>query len=259
MLLQDADGLGRSYYAMTKCLERYTHTHTPKTMLWCVWRAFCVSGLLNLKLPHISSFHSLSLTLYTSLSEGNVEETVQYLEMLADISHSHGLEHNLPDAYLCLGNIYYAKVWRHLWSMSTICIMQNWNSTCFTDIMWCEFRSTRLISILTHKYLPQVSLLMSLVLEHEGVVWLYCISNWEDLFWICFCGGVFRRGGGVRYGSVNYVLLYVIFLIDFPLSLLFWVMFIDEFFLSKTCLCLSRVTLTKPASTSCRHIILPVI
>lgn len=50
------------------------------------------------------------LHLCVCVSEGNVEETVQYLEMLADISHSHGLEHNLPDAYLCLGNIYYAKV-----------------------------------------------------------------------------------------------------------------------------------------------------
>lgn len=43
MLLQDADGLGRSYYAMTKCLERYTQ----QKQSFRVWRAFCVSGPLS--------------------------------------------------------------------------------------------------------------------------------------------------------------------------------------------------------------------
>nr|XP_046237016.1 tetratricopeptide repeat protein 29 isoform X2 [Scatophagus argus]XP_046237017.1 tetratricopeptide repeat protein 29 isoform X2 [Scatophagus argus]XP_046237018.1 tetratricopeptide repeat protein 29 isoform X2 [Scatophagus argus] len=59
--LQDADGLGKAYRAMAKCME----------------------------------------------SEGNVHETVQCLETLADISRSNGLQHTLADAYLCLGSIYY--------------------------------------------------------------------------------------------------------------------------------------------------------
>ncbi|KAM7376960.1 hypothetical protein PAMA_013645 [Pampus argenteus] len=42
-------------------------------------------------------------------SEGNIDETLQYLEKLADISRSNGLQHNLADACLCLGNIYYTS------------------------------------------------------------------------------------------------------------------------------------------------------
>ncbi|XP_070786033.1 tetratricopeptide repeat protein 29 isoform X2 [Enoplosus armatus] len=42
-------------------------------------------------------------------SEGNVHETVQCLEKLADISRINRLQHNLADAYLCLGNIYYTR------------------------------------------------------------------------------------------------------------------------------------------------------
>ena len=46
------------------------------------------------------------------VSEENVDETVDCLEKFADISRSNGLQHNLADAYLCLGNIYYRRV-RH--------------------------------------------------------------------------------------------------------------------------------------------------
>lgn len=44
------------------------------------------------------------------VSEGNIHEIVQCLEKLADISRSNGLQHNLADACLCLGNIYYIRV-----------------------------------------------------------------------------------------------------------------------------------------------------
>ncbi|XP_038588532.1 tetratricopeptide repeat protein 29-like isoform X1 [Micropterus salmoides] len=40
-------------------------------------------------------------------SEGNIDETVQCLNKLADISRNNGLQNNLVDAYLYLGNIYY--------------------------------------------------------------------------------------------------------------------------------------------------------
>ncbi|XP_074480052.1 tetratricopeptide repeat protein 29 isoform X1 [Sebastes fasciatus] len=40
-------------------------------------------------------------------SEGNINDTLQCLETLIDISRSNGLQHNLADAFLCLGNIYY--------------------------------------------------------------------------------------------------------------------------------------------------------
>ncbi len=43
-------------------------------------------------------------------SEGNIDETIQCLEKLADVSRSNGLQHNLAEAYLCLGNIYYKRV-----------------------------------------------------------------------------------------------------------------------------------------------------
>lgn len=85
-----------------------------------------ISSFYVLALFYLSLTPTLRLYLCVCVSEGNVEETVQYLEMLADISHSHGLEHNLPDAYLCLGNIYYAKVWHHLRYMVILCIMQKW-------------------------------------------------------------------------------------------------------------------------------------
>ncbi|KAK2863277.1 hypothetical protein Q5P01_002810 [Channa striata] len=39
-------------------------------------------------------------------SQGNIDETVHCLEELADISRSNGLQYNLVDARLCLGNIY---------------------------------------------------------------------------------------------------------------------------------------------------------
>ncbi|XP_049423605.1 tetratricopeptide repeat protein 29 isoform X1 [Epinephelus fuscoguttatus] len=39
-------------------------------------------------------------------SEGNIHDTLQCLEKFADISRSEGLQHNLVNAYLCLGNIY---------------------------------------------------------------------------------------------------------------------------------------------------------
>ncbi|XP_073331102.1 tetratricopeptide repeat protein 29 isoform X2 [Pagrus major] len=42
-------------------------------------------------------------------SEGNVDETVDCLERFVDISRSNGLQHNLADAYLCLGNNYYTR------------------------------------------------------------------------------------------------------------------------------------------------------
>ncbi|XP_041821670.1 tetratricopeptide repeat protein 29 [Chelmon rostratus] len=42
-------------------------------------------------------------------SEGNIHETIQCLETLADISRSNGLQHHLADAYLRLGNIYYTR------------------------------------------------------------------------------------------------------------------------------------------------------
>uniref|UniRef100_A0A8C4EAD0 Tetratricopeptide repeat protein 29 n=1 Tax=Dicentrarchus labrax TaxID=13489 RepID=A0A8C4EAD0_DICLA len=42
-------------------------------------------------------------------SEGNIHETVQCLEKLADIARSNGLQHNLAEAYMYLGNIYYMR------------------------------------------------------------------------------------------------------------------------------------------------------
>ncbi|XP_065806929.1 tetratricopeptide repeat protein 29-like [Labrus bergylta] len=42
-------------------------------------------------------------------SEENVDETVRCLEKLADISLKSGLQHNLVDAYLSLGNIYFNR------------------------------------------------------------------------------------------------------------------------------------------------------
>uniref|UniRef100_UPI0037E85A2D tetratricopeptide repeat protein 29 n=1 Tax=Semicossyphus pulcher TaxID=241346 RepID=UPI0037E85A2D len=42
-------------------------------------------------------------------SVDNILEAVQCLEKLADISRSNGLQHNLADAYMCLGNIYYKR------------------------------------------------------------------------------------------------------------------------------------------------------
>ncbi|XP_054457926.1 tetratricopeptide repeat protein 29 [Anoplopoma fimbria] len=42
-----------------------------------------------------------------SMDEGNTQDTLQCLEKLADISRSNGLQRNLVDALLSLGNIYY--------------------------------------------------------------------------------------------------------------------------------------------------------
>ncbi|KAI3376058.1 hypothetical protein L3Q82_016587, partial [Scortum barcoo] len=42
-------------------------------------------------------------------SEGNIYETIQCLETLVDISRSNGLQHNLVEGYLCLGNMYYKR------------------------------------------------------------------------------------------------------------------------------------------------------
>ncbi|XP_071369687.1 tetratricopeptide repeat protein 29 [Centroberyx affinis] len=42
-------------------------------------------------------------------SEGKVDEAVQYLEKFADVSRSNGLQHNLLDACMSLGNIYCAR------------------------------------------------------------------------------------------------------------------------------------------------------
>ncbi|KAL7375423.1 hypothetical protein ABVT39_017089 [Epinephelus coioides] len=43
-------------------------------------------------------------------SEGNIHDTLQCLEKFADISRSEGLQHNLVNAYLCLGSIYCTMV-----------------------------------------------------------------------------------------------------------------------------------------------------
>ncbi|XP_068569291.1 tetratricopeptide repeat protein 29 isoform X2 [Cebidichthys violaceus] len=43
-------------------------------------------------------------------SEGNTGDTLQCLEKMADISRSNGLQTNLVDALICLGNIYYTQV-----------------------------------------------------------------------------------------------------------------------------------------------------
>nr|XP_033465383.1 tetratricopeptide repeat protein 29 isoform X3 [Epinephelus lanceolatus] len=43
-------------------------------------------------------------------SEGNTHDTLQCLEKFADISRSEGLQHNLVNAYLCLGSIYCTMV-----------------------------------------------------------------------------------------------------------------------------------------------------
>lgn len=40
----------------------------------------------------------------------NILETVQWLQELVDISLSKGLQRNLADAYLCLGDVYYIGV-----------------------------------------------------------------------------------------------------------------------------------------------------
>ncbi|KAF1380911.1 hypothetical protein PFLUV_G00168970 [Perca fluviatilis] len=40
-------------------------------------------------------------------SEGNIQDTLECLEKLADISRCNGLQHTLVDAFLCLGNIYH--------------------------------------------------------------------------------------------------------------------------------------------------------
>ncbi|XP_056224642.1 tetratricopeptide repeat protein 29 isoform X2 [Seriola aureovittata] len=40
-------------------------------------------------------------------SGGQIDDTVQCLEKLVDITQSNGLQRNLADAYLCLGNIYF--------------------------------------------------------------------------------------------------------------------------------------------------------
>ncbi|KAM6960347.1 tetratricopeptide repeat protein 29 [Tautogolabrus adspersus] len=42
-------------------------------------------------------------------SEEDIDETIRCLEKLADISRNSGLQHNLVDAYLCLGNIYFNR------------------------------------------------------------------------------------------------------------------------------------------------------
>ncbi|XP_036967353.1 tetratricopeptide repeat protein 29 isoform X2 [Acanthopagrus latus] len=79
--LGNADGLGRCYKAMAKCME----------------------------------------------SEENVDETVDCLEKFADISRSNGLQHNLADAYLCLGNIYYR---RNQYQKSSEFFLQSYEVAC---------------------------------------------------------------------------------------------------------------------------------
>ncbi|XP_054863482.1 tetratricopeptide repeat protein 29 isoform X2 [Amphiprion ocellaris] len=42
-------------------------------------------------------------------SEGNINETVRCLEKLVDISRSDGLQHNLAESFLRLGDVYYSR------------------------------------------------------------------------------------------------------------------------------------------------------
>lgn len=58
------------------------------------------------------------------VSEGQIDETVQCLETLADISRSSGLQDKLADTCLCQGNIYYTRVSAHTRLYKYICLVE---------------------------------------------------------------------------------------------------------------------------------------
>ncbi|GAA6228373.1 tetratricopeptide repeat protein 29 [Lates japonicus] len=60
-------------------------------------------------------------------SEGNIDETVRCLEKLIDVTRSNGLQHNLADACICLGNIYYNM---GQYSRACDCFLQGYKVSC---------------------------------------------------------------------------------------------------------------------------------
>ncbi|XP_026200277.1 tetratricopeptide repeat protein 29 [Anabas testudineus] len=59
--------------------------------------------------------------------EGNIDGTLHCLEELADISRSNGLQYNLVDACLCLGNIYFNL---HHFKRACECFLQGYDVAC---------------------------------------------------------------------------------------------------------------------------------
>ncbi|XP_044040013.1 LOW QUALITY PROTEIN: tetratricopeptide repeat protein 29 [Siniperca chuatsi] len=87
--------------------------------------------------------------------EGNTHETVQCLEKLVDISRSNGLQHNLADAYLCLGNIYYTM---SQYERACECFLQGYEVACnLVDVALLQKAQVLVASARAHSLIRKYS------------------------------------------------------------------------------------------------------
>ncbi|XP_029939158.1 uncharacterized protein LOC115381724 isoform X1 [Salarias fasciatus] len=93
--LGDTDGLLEACMATAECLERWIHTHT------------------HTHSPFVFIFLSLRVCVCVcvcvDISEGSYDEAVQCLEEVVEITRSNGLQEQLAETYMHLGNNYYSR------------------------------------------------------------------------------------------------------------------------------------------------------